>query len=81
MMSDLRDSGNIEQDADVIAFLYRDAYYEKVPEKENLLEIHIAKHRNGPIGAVVVQYDKGTGRVSTIDRKKGNEYGDCARGF
>lgn len=67
MMSDLRDSGNIEQDADVIAFLYRDDYYDKDSESKNLLEIIIAKHRNGPTGTVSVAYSKETGRLINID--------------
>lgn len=67
MMNDLRDSGNIEQDADVIAFLYRDDYYDKMSESKNLLEIIIAKHRNGPTGTVTVAYRKETGRLVNID--------------
>ena len=66
-MSDLRDSGNIEQDADVIAFLYRDDYYDKESQSKNLLEIIIAKHRNGPTGTVSVAYIKETGRLVNID--------------
>ncbi len=66
-MSDLRDSGNIEQDADVIAFLYRDDYYDKESEAKNLLEIIIAKHRNGPTGTVSVAYIKETGRLINVD--------------
>lgn len=69
IMSDLRDSGNIEQDADVIAFLYRDDYYDKDSESENLLEIIIAKHRNGPTGTVTTAYRKETGVLSDIDWK------------
>lgn len=67
VMSDIRDSGNIEQDADVIAFLYRDDYYDKESESKNLLEIIIAKHRNGPTGTVSLAYVKETGRLLNLD--------------
>jgi len=50
MLSDLRDSGDVEQDADVVLFIYRDDYYDDATERPNIAEVNIAKHRNGPTG-------------------------------
>lgn len=69
MMSDIRESGSIEQDADVIAFLYRDDYYDKESENQNIVEIIIAKQRNGPIGTVETAFIKEYGKFVNLDRQ------------
>lgn len=66
MLSDLRESGSIEQDADVIAFLYRESYYKKDTPNQNILEIDIAKQREGPTGKVEVEYHRGTGVIKDL---------------
>jgi replicative DNA helicase len=68
MMSDLRESGAIEQDADIVAFLYRDDYYDKESEKKNIIEIILAKQRNGPVGTVELAFLKQFNKFVTLDR-------------
>jgi len=58
ILSDLRESGAIEQDADVVLFLYRDEYYHEDSEKKNIGEVIIAKHRNGPTGSLELVFKK-----------------------
>lgn len=62
MMADLRESGSIEEDADVIVFLYRDGYYTK-DDTDNEIELIVSKNRNGPIGTAIGIYNKFTGEV------------------
>ncbi|QPC47908.1 replicative DNA helicase [Mangrovibacillus cuniculi] len=69
MMSDIRESGSIEQDADVIAFLYRDDYYDKETESKNIIEIIIAKQRNGPVGTVELAFVKEYNKFVNIERR------------
>ena len=78
-LADLRDSGSIEQDADIVMFIYREAVYKRDLEfdRKNLAEIHIAKHRNGPTGMVKLYFDeqkvtfrnleKGSSKFSSIE--------------
>lgn len=56
MLSDLRESGSIEQDADIVMFLYRDEYYNANTNNKNLAELIISKHRNGSTGKVKLYY-------------------------
>nr|WP_318246285.1 DnaB-like helicase C-terminal domain-containing protein [Bacillus sp. PS06] len=62
MMSDIRESGSVEQDADVILFLYREKYYDKEVDDPSL-EIIVSKNRNGPVGTITVKYNEYTGRI------------------
>ena len=69
MLSDLRESGQIEQDADLIAFLYRDDYYDKESENKNIIEIILAKHRNGPVGTVELAFVKEFNKFVALERR------------
>jgi replicative DNA helicase len=70
LMSDLRESGSIEQDADIVAFLYRDDYYNQESEKKNIIEIIIAKQRNGPVGTVELVFLKNFNKFVSLDRTR-----------
>jgi len=67
VLSDLRESGSIEQDADVVAFVYREDYYNPDTDRPNIMEIHIRKHRNGPTGTVELYFDRERQRIRSLD--------------
>ncbi|ALC88533.1 DNA helicase [Bacillus sp. FJAT-18017] len=72
MMSDIRESGSIEQDADIVAFLYRDDYYDKETENKNIIEIIIAKQRNGPTGTVQLAFVKEYNKFVNLETRYGD---------
>lgn len=69
-LSDLRESGSIEQDADIVTFIYRPGYYEPDnPEVQNITDLIIAKHRNGPVGKISLYFHPERLRFMSLDRK------------
>lgn len=86
MLSDLRDSGSIEQDADLVMFLYRPEYYappEKREELEGKAELIVSKQRNGPTGVVELYFQKAYTRFDSVSRSQGGpqQKGDASSGF
>lgn len=75
-LADLRESGSIEQDADVVAFIYREEYYNPETENKGITKILIKKHRNGPTGDVELFFDKEKQRYRSLDRKHSQPFAD-----
>lgn len=75
-LADLRESGSIEQDADVVAFIYREEYYNPETDRKNVADILIKKHRNGPTGAVELFFDKEKQRFRSLDTKHSQPFTD-----
>lgn len=75
MMSDLRDSGSIEQDADIIMMLYREDYYDRETQNKNIVEVNIAKHRNGPVGVIQLLFEREFSKFQNLEwrRSENNE--------
>ena len=68
MLSDLLESGSIEQDADLVMFLYRDDYYNEDSEKKNIAEVIIGKHRSGSTGSVELLWLGNYTKFANIER-------------
>ncbi len=73
MLSDLRESGSIEQDADIVMFIYREELYDKETDKKGIAEVHIAKHRNGPLGIIPLRFEARTTRFQNLERYRAPE--------
>jgi replicative DNA helicase len=73
-LADLRESGSIEQDADVVAFLYREDYYNPETDRKNIMDVLIKKHRNGPTGGVELYFDRDKQRISSLDTKRSDPF-------
>ena len=69
MLSDLRESGSIEQDADLVMMLYRDDYYNPDSPDRGIAEVNIAKHRNGPTGTVKLLFDPQFTKFKNLENK------------
>ncbi|HEX4662206.1 MAG TPA: DnaB-like helicase C-terminal domain-containing protein, partial [Candidatus Saccharimonadales bacterium] len=68
-LADLRESGSIEQDADIVMFIYREAYYNPDTERQNITDLIIAKHRNGPTGKVELYFHPERLRFMSLDKQ------------
>ena len=68
-LADLRESGSIEQDADIVMFIYREAYYNPETERENITDLIIAKHRQGAVGTIELYFHPERLRFMSLDRK------------
>lgn len=69
-LADLRESGSIEQDADIVMFIYREDYYNPETDRQNITDLIIGKHRNGPTGRVELYFDKNKQRFRNLDRQR-----------
>lgn len=69
-LSDLRESGSIEQDADVVMFIYREEMYKKESDRKNIAEVHIKKHRNGPTGQIDLFFDHERVSFKNLDKQQ-----------
>jgi len=67
-LADLRETGALEQDADVVMFIYREDYYRQDTSRRNIADVFVAKHRNGPIGKAELYFDQNTASFRNLDK-------------
>jgi len=72
-LADLRESGSIEQDADIVAFLYREDYYNPETDRQNIMDVLIKKHRNGPVDNVELYFNRDKQLIRSIDKRHSSE--------
>jgi len=72
-LSDIRESGSIEQDADNVIMMHRDSYYDLDPDSDasDITELYVRKHRQGELGVVELQFEKNTTKFLQVDRRRG----------
>jgi replicative DNA helicase len=75
-LADLRESGSIEQDADVVAFIYREDYYNPESDRKNIMDILIKKHRNGATGGVELFFERDKQRIRSLDSKRAHPFAE-----
>lgn len=75
-LSDLRESGSIEQDADVVAFLYREDYYNPETDRKNIMDVLIKKHRNGPVGGVELYFERDKQLIRSLDTRHAEPFAE-----
>jgi replicative DNA helicase len=75
-LADLRESGSIEQDADVVAFIYREDYYNPESDRKSIMDILIKKHRNGATGGVELFFDREKQRIRSLDTKRAHPFAE-----
>jgi replicative DNA helicase len=75
-LADLRESGSIEQDADIVMFIYREEYYNPDTDRKNITDVMIKKHRNGALGTVELYFDKDKQRFRSLDTRHATPFAD-----
>lgn len=73
-LADLRESGSIEQDSDIVAFIYREEYYNPDTDRKNITDILIKKHRNGPVGSIELYFDRDKQRFRSLAKKQATPF-------
>jgi len=73
MLSDLRESGSIEQDADIVLFIYRDDVYNPETDRPNIADIIVAKHRNGPVGTFSLYFQNSQTRFRDLELQRASD--------